>query len=348
MTAAPAEPAPGFPRNAWYAVAPSHEVGRTPVGRRAVGRSVALYRTLDGAPVALEDRCAHRPYPLSLGRLDGDRIVSGYTGFTYAPDGSCVAVPTQAHVPLGARVRAFPAHDDGALVWIWAGVPDLARLRPVPEVAWLRSPEWATFGQEWETAASLELLQDNFADISHVPVVDPVITPPVLAEGTPPPIEVEVSETSVAFTRSFPPAALAPWHAAALGLPAEARHRQREEGHFVSPGLWVDRWDVEVSGHGRRDGLASFVFTHALTPLNGRATRHLWRVSRNFGLDGATGAALAPLFTEYYRRVRSILETMQDVIDRDGWRPAVNVSADAAGIAVRKIMHRLVDDERRR
>ena len=156
-----------------------------------------------------------------------------------------------------------------------------------------------------------------------------------------------MSETSVTFARTFDPAPVAPWHAAALGLPPQARHRQREEGHFVSPGLWVDRWDVEVSGHGELDGTASFVFTHALTPVGAGATRHLWRVSRNFSLDGATGAALEPIFTDYYRRVQAILETMQQVIDRNGFRPDVNVTADAAGIAVRKIMRRMLAEESR-
>lgn len=338
----------GVPRNAWYVVATTHEVARTLLPRRAPGVRVVLYRTQDGDPVALEDRCAHRPYPLSLGRLDGDRIVSGYTGFTYAPDGRCVAVPSQPRVPVGARVRALPVHDDGALVWVWTGPAELAPLRPVPQAPWLRAADWATFGSEWETGASLDLLQDNFADIGHVAVVDAVIAPPVIAEGNPPPVEVEVTETSVSFSRAFSPARVAPWHAAALGLPAEALHRQRERGAFVAPGLWVDRWDVEVAGHGERDGTASFVFTHALTPLDGRRTRHLWRVSRNFALDGATGAALQPLFETYYSRVRAILETMQAVVDADGMRPDVTVQADAAGVAVRRIMRRLVADETRR
>lgn len=65
------------PRNCWYAVATTSEVGREPLGRRVLGTGVVLFRTTDGTPIALEDRCAHRPYPLSLGYLDGDRIVSG-------------------------------------------------------------------------------------------------------------------------------------------------------------------------------------------------------------------------------------------------------------------------------
>ena len=54
---------------------------------------------------------------------------------------------------------------------------------------------------------------------------------------------------------------------------------------------------------------------------------------------------LLPIFTDYYRRVQSILETMQDVLDSDGPRKEVNVSADAAALQVRKIIRNMVADE---
>ena len=110
----------------------------TPLGRRVLGQGVVLYRTTDGTAVALEDRCVHRPYPLSLGRLDGDTIVSGYSGFTYDAHGYCVRVPTQDEIPVGARVRSFPVHDDGAFVWGWLGDrrwPPSVRRRPCPGLA---------------------------------------------------------------------------------------------------------------------------------------------------------------------------------------------------------------------
>ena len=59
--------------------------------------------------------------------------------------------------------------------------------------------------------------------------------------------EVEVTETTVSFSRDYPPAPIAGWHAELLGLPTDAEHAQRESGAFVSPGLWVDRWEVHAS-----------------------------------------------------------------------------------------------------
>src|SRR5262245_25367785 len=122
-----------LPHSAWYPVAAADEVGREPVSRRVLGTAVVLYRDTRGDAVALEDRCAHRPVRLSDGRVDGDDIYSGYTGFGYAPDGSCVHVPTQPEVPYDVRVRSFPVHEDGSFVWLWAGDPRLAALRPAPD-----------------------------------------------------------------------------------------------------------------------------------------------------------------------------------------------------------------------
>ena len=332
------------PRNCWYMVATSDEVGREPLGRRALGTGVVLYRTTDGTSVALEDRCAHRPYPLSLGRIDGDHIVSGYSGFVYDARGVCVHVPTQSEIPVGARVRAYPVHEDGVFVWAWLGEPSLAALRPPPVTTWLNDPGWATIGDEWETKADLLLLHENFADITHVAVVDPYIAPPVL-HSSPPPLEVEVTETTVSFSRTYEPAPIPAWQAELLGLPADAKHVQHEQGAFVTPGLWVDRWDVHVDSEPNGARIHTFRFTHAVTPISPGRTRHAWRVSRNFALGEQAGKVLLPICTDYYRRVQGILETMQDVLDADGPRREINVSADAAALQVRKIIRNMVADE---
>lgn len=342
MTAHPGRirPRPQIPHSAWYPLALSDEVGRTPLARRVLATPVVLYRTTSGAPVALEDRCAHRPVPLSGGRVEGDDIVSGYTGFRYAADGRCVGVPTQVNVPYGAAVRAFPSHDDGSFVWVWTGDPRLARLRPPPDTSWLRDPAWSSFGDAWETNASVRLLIDNFSDITHVVNVDPEIAPPALGAGPTPPLNVTVSETTMRFTRDFPSAPVAGWQSMLAGIDPDAAFAQREEGEFYSPGLWVDRWHIDAG-----DRTLSFLFTHALTPVDEVTTRHVWRVSRNFAPGAAATGTLGPMFDRYYRRVRDVLETMQQVVNTDGDRPEVSVAADAAAAAVRRIIDRLVADE---
>lgn len=329
-----------LPANQWYVAAAANEVGRTPLARTILDQRLALYRTTDGTVVALADRCAHRPVPLSTGRVEGDDIVATYTGFRYAPDGRCIDVPTQPHVPRGAGVRAFPVHEDGTFVWVWRGEASLAGLRPPPETPWLIDEAWHSFGGSLDTKASLGLHHDNFADITHVALVDPEIAPPALNAGTPP-LQVRVSETTVSFRREFPPAPVASWQAEVLGLDPAVEHAHVEEGEFRSPGLWVDHWTVVTAAGDRH----AFVFTHALSPITATSTRHLWRVSRNFTPGAAADGTMAPLFERYYGRVAEALETMQWVLDTDGESPEVQLAADAAGSQVRKIMARLVADE---
>lgn len=331
----------GYPRNAWYALAVSRDVTDAPYGTRALDRPVVVFRISDGTAVALADRDAHRPYPLSLGRVEGDTIVSGYSGFVYAHDGLCVRVPTQRQPPYGARIASYPVCEHDGIVWGWLGERSLAERRPPEPTPWLSDPAWTTFGGQWETEAHIQLLHENFADITHVAVVDPVISPPALAAEAPP-LQVQLTETTVGFHRDWPPAPMPAWQAAATGVSPDRAYPQHEHGAFLSPGLWADRWDVQIPES--EGGTQTFRFTHAVTPVSPHTTRHIWRVSRNFAHDAATTAAFLPIFEGYYRRVRDILQTMQQVIDVDGY-DEVSVAADVAALQVRKIIRRLIADE---
>lgn len=333
-----------FPSGSWYAAAPSAAVGRQPVARRVLDRRVVLYRDSHGDAIALEDRCCHSSYPLSLGRVEGDDIRCGYSGFVYGPDGAVRSVPTQDHVPVGARVTAYPAREHGGWVWVWPGTPGRAGLRDLPELPWLTSPGWVSFGDDWVTGAHASLLQDNFADITHIIHLDPLVAPPVL-QTAPPPITVTVSEMTVTFGRTYATAPLQAWQAEVLEVPTDSEHEQREEGMFLAPGLWVDRWDIDVVGQGDRDGTKTLYFTHAITPIDERSTSHSWRVSRNFAPSAAATGTMEPLLRDYYVKVRHALETVQDVIDTDGRRRDVTVRSDAAKVAVRKIMRRLAAED---
>lgn len=334
---------PGYPRQSWYVAATSDEVSTAPVGRRALDTSIVLYRTSDGSVAVLEDRDAHRPYPLSLGRVEGDLIVSSYSGFAYAADGSCVRVPTQPEVPYDAKVRAFPVRELDGLVWVWFGESGLAGLRKPPSVPWLVDESWWTLGSEWTTQANFLLLHENFADITHVAVVDPELAPPVLSAGPVPTLQVEVTETSVSFERDYPAGPIAGWQADLMEVDRSTTFVQHERARFVSPGLWVDSWEVE----GERDASpTTFRFTHAVTPVDATSTRHVWRVSRNFAPGEDASADLLPRFMAYYAQVRDILETMQGVLSVDGPRVDVSVAADVAALQVRKIVGRMVADER--
>lgn len=327
---------PGLPADCWYAVAASSDVGRRLTAVRALDRPVALFRTTAGEAVALEDRCAHRAYPLSAGTLDGDVVRCGLCGFGYDTGGQCVSVPTQSRVPFGACVAAFPVRESDGLVWVWLGEPGRARLHRVPELPWLSGDGWATVGDDVTVAAGFGLLHENFADVTQVPYVAPEIAPSVLG-SIPPELAVTVTETTVRLRREFPPGTLPGWQAELLGA-GDEKYEHVQEGVFVSPALWLDHWDVRGASAAPDAGWHRLRFTHLVTPVDERTTRVGWRVSRDFAVtDPAATARLEAVFGGYYDRVFRAMATEQRTLDLDGPGPEVNVSADVAALKVREI-----------
>ena len=174
-----------YPFNCWYVAATSDEVGQALLSRRLLDRPVLMYRRGSGEIVAMEDRCVHRAYPLSAGRRDGDRVVCGYHGFAYDPDGCLVAVPSQENVPPGARVRTYPVHEQSPFVWIWLGDPGAAALRPPPRVPWYADGAgWSSTTEVLRVEANYLLLHEHYLDLTDVFVTHPEVVPPDI-EGLP-------------------------------------------------------------------------------------------------------------------------------------------------------------------
>jgi phenylpropionate dioxygenase-like ring-hydroxylating dioxygenase large terminal subunit len=160
-----------FVANAWYAAAWAEDVGRKFVPRVILGQPVILYRKGDGAPVALENRCAHRRMALSEGNLIGDDVQCMYHGLMYRPDGACFHVPGQSRVPPGMGVRSYPCAERHALVWLWPGDPARADPARIPRFDWLDDPARGKTGRYMRVAANYQLIVDNLLDLSHLAYV---------------------------------------------------------------------------------------------------------------------------------------------------------------------------------
>jgi phenylpropionate dioxygenase-like ring-hydroxylating dioxygenase large terminal subunit len=84
---------PDFVKNSWHLVALSASLKRGQVrGLKVAGTSIVLFRTSGGLS-AMIDRCPHRNYPLSKGRVIDDQIECPYHGWRFGADGSCASVP---------------------------------------------------------------------------------------------------------------------------------------------------------------------------------------------------------------------------------------------------------------
>ncbi len=333
-----------YPVNCWYVAATSDEVTDGLLARQVLDRQLVLYRQRSGAVAALQDRCPHRALPLSRGQLVDDTVVCAYHGFTFAADGTCLRVPSQEHVPYDADVRAYPVVEDGPFVWVWPGDPRRVASVSPPKVSELAEPGWAVFGGVDVVTANYLLLHENALDRAHFPFVHPDRSHVGYLTQAPP-LQVEVTETTVGFARAFPPGPLAQWQVEVTGLPAEGTYVQRERGQFVSPGLHVDVMDIEAPGVAA-DGLCRSVFVRAYTPLSTSATLVHWQVTRNFAQDsGAVTNRLRFVHEKSMAEDRPFLEEIQALRSAGDMAPDVNAVADAAAVRVHHIVTRMLRED---
>jgi phenylpropionate dioxygenase-like ring-hydroxylating dioxygenase large terminal subunit len=173
-----------FLRNCWYAAGFSDDFGRSLTARTFLNEAVVLYRRRDGVPVALEDRCAHRRLPLSMGRLlEEDAIECLYHGLVYDGSGTCVKVPGQASVPASARVRSYPVVDRHSYLWIWMGEAEAADPALIPDYSYIDAAGDNVMRIRLHLECNYMLVFDNLLDLSHLAYVHATTTGnPSLAE----------------------------------------------------------------------------------------------------------------------------------------------------------------------
>jgi vanillate O-demethylase monooxygenase subunit len=332
-----------YPRDCWYVAAVPDEIGREPLSRRLLDRPVVFYRQESGQIVALADQCGHRGYPLSKGRVQGDNIECGYHGFQYDPTGACVEVPSQPHPPYGACVARYPIREIGPFVWIWLGEPRRADGGALPALPWLTEPGWVSSGTSLRVDANYMLVHEHYLDLTHIPWVHPQETPPTIGRVSPLD-EIQVSETSVTFSRKMPMAPLADWEATSTGLPRDREYRRQHYGTFISPAVLAEGWDI----FGADGQVFGQVRIQAVTPETPSTTHLFWQFSRNYRLDDEqVGQQLHAVFEQVMRVDIGVVETIQAAVGYEGAADGFHVSADAGVLKVRRIVESMLVRERR-
>ena len=157
---------PGF----WYPVALSASVRKEKtVAASFAGQRIALYRGAGGAVHALEDRCAHRQVPLSMGVVEGDALRCFYHAWAYRGDGRISQIP---YLPKGAArpprgVRAYPVREAYGLVFIFPGDPGRAADIPLPELPEFDSARHKTMTYSRVVECHYSFLHENLLDMNH-------------------------------------------------------------------------------------------------------------------------------------------------------------------------------------
>jgi vanillate O-demethylase monooxygenase subunit len=305
-----------YPKKCWYVAATCDEIAQSPLGRRLLGEEVVLWRGASGRVVAFVNRCAHRAFPLSHSRIDGDRLVCGYHGCTYDIDGKCVHIPSQPQVPTGMRVRVFPVIEEPPFVWIWLGPPAAAPGSEPPRVPWVNDPAWSTFADAWQVSANYMMIHEHYLDFSYAPIL-------------------HATETTVSYTRLLPDASMADWEADATGLDRALTYKRRERGTFASPAMHFQSWEVASSS----DQVHTTTRIHGITPETETSSHVFMQSARNYRLnDDAVTDRLRSFLAEVARRDISTLEMASNHSGYDMWRGGVEFQADAAILRARRIV----------
>ncbi|WP_409332934.1 Rieske 2Fe-2S domain-containing protein [Trujillonella humicola] len=334
-----------FPRNAWYVAARSAELeeGRL-FPRFLLGDPVVMYRTEDGTPVAMVDRCVHRQMPLSMGRLRGDRIECGYHGLTYAPDGSCVRIPGSSRISDRVRVQTFPLVEGHGLLWIWMGDPDAADAQQIPDHHWYTADGWSTAGGTLHMDARAQLLNENLLDLSHLSFLHPdSIGSPEIAEI---PVDVAHDDRSVTVRREMPQVACPPFFTKVTGI--EGSIDRQQIAQFFAPAFHITTTTLKPSSDGDDSRMARQKTMHAITPETRTTTHYFWSVSRDYavGDQSVTDYTLTAV-AGVFRQDIEACEAIEHIIA--SWEPSypleLNIKVDAGPLQSRKIIEKMLAAE---
>lgn len=112
--------------NQWQVVGLSESLpADKPVGVHCDGVEYVLFRDAQGIPRALEDACAHRRAPLSLGCVTSTGLIEcPYHGWRYDGGGACKVIPNLSadeKVPRNYRVTGYAVHEQDGFLQLWTG-----------------------------------------------------------------------------------------------------------------------------------------------------------------------------------------------------------------------------------
>ncbi len=330
-------------RNHWYVAAWAEEISRTPLRREILEHDIVFYRTEDGLPVALQNRCPHRSFPLCRGSLQGDRIQCGYHGIEFNPDGSCALVPQLKAAPGGLRIESYPLVEQGPFVWIWMGGAENVDHSKLVQQPWFTEPTWSHVKGYIYMRANYLGLHENLLDLSHFPYVHgAALGRPEHAEEQP---TVRVVGNVVHSSVVHRNVAVAPKYMRATNL---VQPVDRTSEQFVpSPAIHVGKAILEDASDPKKTHVRYII--HCPTPETLTTTHYFWAVARDQlvddeEIDAESYAGASKAFNED----KEALEEIEALIARDrraGFAERI-IATDKGAVLMLRAFARMAEEER--
>ncbi len=158
--------------DAWFIAceAKSLKAGK-PMPFTLQGAPLVLFRTVEGKPAALLDRCPHRNVPLSLGRVTKQgELECPYHGWRFDGAGACKAVPglvTDQDVALRSRAaEAYPATELDGFIWVYSTAGEAPAEGPF-RFPNLGDARYSTVRRDFTVTSTLHAVIENALDVPH-------------------------------------------------------------------------------------------------------------------------------------------------------------------------------------
>ncbi|WP_269540723.1 aromatic ring-hydroxylating oxygenase subunit alpha [Cerasicoccus fimbriatus] len=159
----------GLDPDFWYPLARSQDV--KPGKAHAVtfaGEPIALVRSKEAGLFAVEDRCAHRQVPLSVGVVEDGGIKCGYHGWKFDCTGSCTSVPYLDKCTLHPNsIKAYPCKERYGLIFVFPGDPAKADSVPFPETPAAEDPRYKVRTLDRRIECHWSFMHENLMDMNH-------------------------------------------------------------------------------------------------------------------------------------------------------------------------------------
>lgn len=155
----------------WHPVAFAEDIKEKPIALKLLDEPIVVCR-MGSLYAAYHDLCIHRGTPLSLGWIEGGKLICAYHGWAYDADGKCVRIPSVSEdhpIPKKACLTTYRVQERYGMIWVCMSDDPRA---PIPEFPLLEDQAFKVVVRDqriWQCSAARTI--ENFVDLAHFPWV---------------------------------------------------------------------------------------------------------------------------------------------------------------------------------
>jgi nitrite reductase/ring-hydroxylating ferredoxin subunit len=135
-----------FLRRFWLPALLSDELPQAdgdPIRTRTLGEDLVAFRDSNGQVGIVDAYCPHRRGPMYFGRNEECGLRCVYHGWKFDTTGQCIDMPSEpaeSDFKDRLRIKAYPTHEVGGMIWVYMGPPEHQPERP-PDMPFTLVPE---------------------------------------------------------------------------------------------------------------------------------------------------------------------------------------------------------------